>query len=175
MAKQEKAIKTKRGLPMGAKAAVALGAMGMGAALFGAGCENETNSTPEPKVCDCTNKIYGNAPCDCGGEDCTCEQKEWPLLYGMVLDNQTGIPLPDGFISNINTFLEVFRSAPGEEAVMDDIIDNHNIKIIIVPNTAFSRNGDELTIGIDSADVNADIYSLFYEVIAINNINDRKK
>jgi hypothetical protein len=69
MAKQIKSTKIQRGLPRGAKVAIAVGAMGA-ATLFGA-YENETNSTP--KVCECPNgTVHNNFGCECGGEDCTC-------------------------------------------------------------------------------------------------------
>jgi hypothetical protein len=71
MAKQEKSTKTKRGLPMGAKAAIAAGAVGV-AALFG--CDPGVN--PTPKVSECPNGTFHDEgpsmPC-CDGENCTCK------------------------------------------------------------------------------------------------------
>jgi hypothetical protein len=144
MAKQETAIHTTRGLPAGVKVAIVVLAMGA-AALFG-GCENETT----PKVCECPNgTVHNNFGCECGGEGCVCTHTLYHLNYGMVLDNQTGASLPDDFVGGINTLLEILRADPIEDAIMNEIIDNHHIKIIIVPDTAFSRNGDELTVGMD--------------------------
>ncbi|MDR1099575.1 MAG: hypothetical protein LBL28_03755 [Treponema sp.] len=78
MAKQGKSVKTKRGLPMGAKAAIAVGAIGVGVAtLFGA-CENGTNSTSEPKVCECPpNTIHEPGENCCDGENCVCIEKKY--------------------------------------------------------------------------------------------------
>jgi hypothetical protein len=88
----------------------------------------------------------------------------------MVLDNQTGASLPDGFVDNINSFMEEVKEV--DEPLMDNIIDNHNIKIIIIPGTSYSRNGDELNIGVEAVNINGIIYSFFGEIISvINNFN----
>jgi hypothetical protein len=78
---QEKAAETKRVLPMGAKAAIAAGAMGV-AAMLG-GCDNGTNpkTGPEPKVCECppgTTHKAGEKCCD--GENCACEEEVPPIV-----------------------------------------------------------------------------------------------
>jgi hypothetical protein len=83
MAKQIKSTKTRRGLPRGAKAAVAVGAMGM-AAMFGA-CDNGTNSTSSPKLCECPNGTVHpegtNMPC-CDGDNCECVAiHSYPIQY----------------------------------------------------------------------------------------------
>jgi hypothetical protein len=55
-------------------------------ALF-SGCKDTVSSSP----CTCQEKIHGSAPCECGGENCDCKQRNYPLYGGVVLEDTTGL------------------------------------------------------------------------------------
>jgi hypothetical protein len=79
--KQENSTKTRRKLPMGAKAAIAIGAMSV-ATVFGA-CDNGTTTPPppQPKVCECPpGTLHEPGEKCCDGEDCACGEKVPPIV-----------------------------------------------------------------------------------------------
>jgi hypothetical protein len=170
MAKKIQSTQAKHGLPMGAKAAIAVGAMGV-ATLFGA-CDNGTSSTP--KVCECPNgTVHNNFGCECGGEGCTCTHTLYHLNYGMTLEDQTGGSLTSAHINLVNSSLDEAKTYEG--SLMDDVISTHNIKIIIISGASYSRNGDDFTIGIgnlvDLDHINTVLITFLYQVISFNNSN----
>jgi hypothetical protein len=116
------------------------------ATLFGAtGCDNGSNK------CDCENKIHGNSACNCGGIDCTCEQEEWTLNYGIKLDNQSGAFIgKNGQIALINTVLsDIYNNI--NAGLIDGTI-YKNGKIIVESNsyTGHFKNGNNINISIDA-------------------------
>jgi hypothetical protein len=64
------------------------GAAVAAAMLFGA-CANETtDSSPEPKLCECPNGTEHDEPCACGGEDCVCTVKPAPVCECPVKEHK---------------------------------------------------------------------------------------
>jgi hypothetical protein len=161
MAKQEKSTKTKRGLPMGAKAAIAAGAVGVGALLFG--CDPEVN--PTPKVCECPNGTFHDEgtsmPC-CDGENCTCK-----VAFNVYLDtkqirveDRTGLANKADIQTALDNIYGIFSANAGvihfkgmsTNPIM--VIENiHNVRV----------DGNKFFIGMDS--INADINNAIYEGI----------
>jgi hypothetical protein len=142
------------------------------ATLFGAtGCDNGT------KKCDCENKIHGNSACNCGGVDCTCEQKEWTLNYEIKLDNQSGTFMgKNGQIALINEVLDELRSANSTE--FDNTITSKNPQIIVESNSypSFVRNDNIINISIIDAFAAKDILKsiltgALIDMISINRFN----
>jgi hypothetical protein len=90
-------------------------------------------------ACNCPDKIHGNAPCGCGGTDCTCKQKFYTLdHYGIILEDRTNGLFTDEIKNTINIAIGEF----------DDTLDVK--KIILVPGNSISKNDEgEYTIGVD--------------------------
>jgi hypothetical protein len=133
------------------------------AALFGvAGCDDGSS----PKLCVCPDKIHGNAPCDCGGVDCVCEQKEWQLTYG-TLTNETGNKLAGHEIGNINEALET----------LDDIYDGtvlNQLSIVLIGGDSATMDASKkLSLGINNLSNTASLWDIidtyFYNIE--NNLN----
>jgi hypothetical protein len=171
MAKQEKSIKTKRGLPMGAKAAVAAGAVGV-AALFG--CDPEVN--PTPKACECPNGTFHDEgtsmPC-CDGENCTCK-----VAFNVHLDTKQ-IRVEDRTgLANKADIQTALDNIYGDMSLGPDIVYfkamNTN-PIMVIEATHNSRvEGSRFFIGINklsgSGASGSDIYNYIY--LAISYIYD---
>jgi hypothetical protein len=191
-----------RALPLGVQAALAAGAMAA-LTLFGACdnsasptpdpkvcecppgtthkagekcCDGENCACEEehqPILCECPDKIHGNAPCDCNGEDCDCKQKFYTLNYGMTLEDQTGGSITSAHINLVNSSLDAAKTYEG--SLIDDVTSAHDIKIIITSGASYSRNGDDFMIGIDNLvdldHINAILGAFLYQVISFNNFN----
>jgi hypothetical protein len=106
-----------------------------------AGCDNGT----EADTCRCVDKIHGNAPCDCGGVDCVCEQKEWSMKYNITLENQTGAKLGDLY--------EIVRDAldliHDDEFFSGEDLSAVSRIIIVLNDDAASFSASTITVGKD--------------------------
>jgi hypothetical protein len=79
--------------------------------------------------CDCTDKIHGDGPCDCGAGGCDCKQKNYQLRYNMILEDQTGGLVGTDTIGVMNDYIDfvVYFDA----TFFDTINSIGNIKIIV--------------------------------------------
>jgi hypothetical protein len=164
MAKKIKSIQAKRGLPMGAKVAIAVGAMGA-ATLFGA-CENETNS--DPKVCGCPNGTFHdegtNMPC-CDGENCACK-----VAYNVSLgtkqirvEDTTGLASKADIQSSLSN---LWANSPTDPSILH-FKDMATSPIMVIENTHnFRVIGSKFFIGIDafSTDANTTISAAIWDI-----------
>jgi hypothetical protein len=169
MAKKIKSTQAKHGLTASAK--VAAGVMGV-ATLFGA-CDNGTNSTSSPKVCECPVKIHGSAPCDCGDAGCTCKQKDFTLNYDIPLEDTTGV-LNEGHIGVINEYLDLLDS---QDPTYIPALKSNSLKIVVITGSNTSKDGGVVSMGINNI-TNDDFGSAFGTYLgdllsSINNFNTK--
>jgi hypothetical protein len=135
-----------------AGARLAAGLMGI-ATIFGpTACENPANGDNGPKKCDCPDKIHGDAPCNCGGEDCECKQKEYNNLVNFstltVVDETAQGLVTEDFINTLDGyFLELandsifiglknngrnYKMIIRDDLVGDYYLSNNNLNQIMV-------------------------------------------
>jgi hypothetical protein len=113
-------------------------------------CDGENCACEEeklPVVCECPDKIHGNAPCDCNGEDCTCKQKFYTLNYGIQLEDQTNGALTAGHIAIVNQAMDEINDFNSNN--MNALIDK-GLKFTIISGNNISRNGSTIVVGIDN-------------------------
>jgi hypothetical protein len=155
------------------KTAALTGMMAVAALLGFASCDNET-TTSDP-ICNCPNKIHGTAPCDCGGVDCACEQKEWTLNYGIKLNNQTQssiknkIPLINEILDDLDTSASYFTTVKSRTNVTLTIVSGNGYNVI---------NANTIEIGVNELDeaeavIFGFLYTAFYDMAQISVMNDR--
>jgi hypothetical protein len=125
-------------------------------------------------VCECDDKIHGSAPCDCDGDDCDCEQKEYSLAYNVKVINETGAKLRPGLIADIT---EVMNSIDTPSYVLmglsiNDVSSRH-AEIIITGGTeggdGEAFDGDTIKIGkqylLTDDDVLPTLEVMFYDML----------
>ncbi|MDR3208996.1 MAG: hypothetical protein LBT45_04100 [Rickettsiales bacterium] len=116
---------------------------GIGLMTF-AGCGDKNGGgITNPPACNCPDKIHGNAPYDCGGIDCECEQRYYTLNCGIVLEDTTGQIIA----SHIEIINEILDEC--ETTGINNLI-NKGIRIKVISGNSNSRDGAEISIGIDN-------------------------
>jgi hypothetical protein len=94
-------------------------------------------------ACNCPDKIHGNAPCGCGGIDCTCKQRYYTLNCGIVLEDTTGQITS----SHIELTNEAFDDIDAD--VMNTLI-NKGLRIKVISGNSHSMSNNEVSVGIDN-------------------------
>jgi hypothetical protein len=106
------------------------------------GCDNG----PDPELCTCPDKVHGDAPCACDADAglCDCKQKEFVLIPGITLEDNTGGLVTNEQIQRLtNKLLEYITDPVVITAV------SRNTKIRIVTGGDYHTiNGNTIEFGI---------------------------
>jgi hypothetical protein len=127
---EQKRIKNIRG-----KAIFAAGALTMGT-IFG-GCK-DSPTDPAP-TCDsfCIEKVHGEAPCNCGGTDCTCKQKYFKFFVdgvNITIENHTNEDITEHAERIKSSLLSYINVLTPFDTALTYLKNNGNKGIIIIEN-----------------------------------------
>jgi hypothetical protein len=76
-----------------------------------------------PPACNCPDKIHGNAPCDCGGIDCTCKQKEYSLAtWPITIVDETGGLITQELLTKIDNAFSYCKQKVFDSSEFDTVM-----------------------------------------------------